>query len=194
MIAQLVLLWLSVLLVWRAARVDHERRQNLEAAWIHRSHLAFIVHKAMADEAAPTAYRGLMAELSRLSFDREVIARARDIVLSEMAKKAVSEEEFAADEEPRASKTKKSRRRRRKERVADPVGEFLDLLDTDYADELSRACREFAYMTLFDDRALGSALRRVGVKQALRSREEFVDAIRAGLIETFVEEEKSRRR
>ena len=186
MIIQLVLLWVAVLLVWRAAREDVARRQSLEAAWTHRSNLALIAHKILSDEESPKALRDFIDGLSSWCFDAHFIAYIREHGMSELAR-AAETVQVSQKGGARPKKRGLIGRRRKKEPI-DPVADFLAQLGERHSQMLADACREFSYITLYAERLLGRGLQLAGARFALRPSEEYVDAIRRQLIEAFAQE------
>lgn len=188
MVLQLILLWVAVFLVWRAARSDVERRLNLEAAWTHRSNLALITHKIMCDSEAPKVLHEFIDGLSNWCFDAHFIKFIRDHGLAELGKSANS----ARNPVNKDAKRQKGRfiRRGKKKETRDPVAELLGKLGDQHTESLSDACREFSYITLYADRLLGKGLQIPGARYALRPSEDYVRAVRQQLIEAFSQEDR----
>ena len=188
MVIQLILLWGTVFLVWRAARGDVERRENLEAAWSHRSNLALITHRILSDSEAPQVLREFIDGLSSWCFDAHFIAFIRDHGLAELAKAADS------TKNPKSGGGKRRKRgligRGKKKEPRDAEAEFLGQLSDRHSETLVDACREFAYITLYAERVLGRGLQVTGAKYALRPSEEYIFAIRRQLIEAFAQDDR----
>ena len=188
MVLQLILLWVAVFLVWRAARGDVERRQNLEAAWTHRSNLALITHKIVCDSEAPKVLREFIDGLSSWCFDAHFVKFIRDHGLAELAESAKTAKNSGKIE----AKRQKGGfiRRAKKKEPRDPVAELLDQLGDQHSESLSDACREFSYITLYADRVLGRGLQISGARYALQPSEDYVRAVRRQLIEAFAQEDR----